>query len=173
MNPVSKYKWYVYQDKRPLTVDTSDKDYDLTFTQGDKFGYFRRGTKHYVVHRGDLEFQVRIRERDAQRLVDNSRGWQGKIKGEVVGAGEGGVDKRKKLADDPNLYVLEINSSNLKSAVYYKKEKELEIEFVSGPVWRYGDVTLRLAKNLEAAESQGSFFHYKIKNAKPQYKVRG
>lgn len=173
MNAPSKYKWYVYEDKRHFEVETSDKRYNLEFGPGDKFGHFKRGRNHYVVHRSDLDFQVRIRESDATRLLNASRGWKGKIKGEIVSAGEGGVDKRAQLNNDPNVYVLAINSSNLKAAAYYKKEKELEIEFVSGPVWRYQDVSLKLAKAMEDAESQGSFFHHKIKFTKPQYKVRG
>lgn len=173
MYPANKYKWFIYEDKRNVTVETSDKEYDLEFGPGDKFGYFRRGTKHYVVHRADLTFQVRIRESDAQRILNASRGWKGKISKVAVEPGEGGVDKRAKLNNDPNVIVLAINSSNLKAATYHKKEKELEVEFHNGVVWRYQEVTRKLAENMEAAESQGSFFHYKIKMAKPQYKVRG
>ena len=170
MKELTKYKWFKYMDKRALELDCSDKEYLLGINPGDRFGYYKRGSYHYVVPRDDLTFQVRIRATDAARLLKNSTGWKGKIKGTLVAAGIGGKDK--KVAEDPNIYVLDINSSNLESARYFKKEKELEVEFKNGAVWRYQEVTMRLAKAVESAESQGSFFYYKIRNVKPQYQVR-
>lgn len=168
---VDKYKWYTYEDLRTVEVETSDDMYDLTFMQGDKYGYFKRGKKHHIVHRSDLKFQVTISEKDAERLIRNSKGWRGKIRGVQVQAGKGGKDTQ--VTSDKDTYVLDINSSNLRSAVYHKKLKALDIEFHSGVVWRYEEVTLRQAKAMEEAESQGSYFHYKIKLVKPQYKIRG
>lgn len=168
---VDKYKWFVYEDRRTVEVETSDDRYDLTFMQGDKFGYFKRGKKHNIVHRSDLKFQVTISEKDAERLIKNSKGWKGKIRKVQVMPGTGGKDKT--AVSDKDTYVLDINSSNLRSAVFHKKLKAIDIEFHSGVVWRYEEVTLRQAKALEAAESQGRYFHYKIKLVKPQYKLRG
>lgn len=172
MYTVDKYKWFVYEDKRELELTTSDKLYNMAFAQGDKYGYFKRGRNHYVVHRSDLTFQVRIAEKDAIRLVKNSKGWKGKIRGTQVHAGTGGKDTAMPPSNKDQ-YVLDINSSNLAAGVYQKKEKALDITFHSGAVWRYEEVTLREAKALENAESQGSHFHYKIKLVKPQYKLRG
>lgn len=173
MKDLTKYKWFKYEDKRALELDCSDKEFLLGIYPGDRFGYYKRGAYHYVVPRNDLDFKVRIRGSDAARLLDNSSGWKGKIKGVVMQPGEGGKDKRAKIKADPNIHVLEINSSNLESAKYFKKEKELEVGFKNGAVWRYQEVSPKLAKDLENADSQGSFFYYKIRNVKPQYQVKG
>lgn len=166
---LDKFKWFEYVDKRALQFETSDPDFDIAFQQGDHFGYRKVGTKHYLVHEDDVKFQVHVRAVDLSRLVTNSKGWNGKVKRVAVKSGKGGHDMA--ASKDPNVYILDINSSNLQRVYYYKKEKELEVEFKNGDVWRYEEVTLALAKKLEAAESQGSFFHYNIKQAKPQYKV--
>ncbi len=58
-----------------------------------------------------------------------------------------------------------IESSNLKSVGY--DGSALEIEFKSGVVWRYADVSPEDHKRLLEAESKGSFFSAAIK---PKYK---
>ena len=172
MQRYSRFKWFQYEDKRALQLDCSDPDYYLGITEGDKFGYYKHGTRHWVVPRADLDFKVHIKPKDAERLLKASKGWKGKIKGVTVNPGEGGKDKAKSAPTSKDVQVLDINSSNLKAARYFKKERLLEVTFHNDVVWAYEEVSPREAKALENAESQGSFFYYKIRNVKPQYKIR-
>jgi hypothetical protein len=59
----------------------------------------------------------------------------------------------------------------LKRAWLDKKAKEFHAVFHSDVHWVYEDVSLALAKQLEKAESQGQFFHYRIRNVKKQRKI--
>lgn len=170
MQRYKRYKWFKYEDKRTLELDCSDPDYLLGVFEGDKFGYYKHGSRHWVVPRTDLDFKVHIKAKDAERLLKSSRGWKGRIRGTVVKPGQGGKDVKKVMSKDAQ--ELDINSSNLKAARYFKKDRALEVTFHSDVVWMYEEVTPREAKALEAADSQGSFFYHKIRNVKPQYKVR-
>jgi len=58
-----------------------------------------------------------------------------------------------------------VSSSNLKSVGYDEVEKELEVEFTSGAVYKYLDVPKNKYTNLMNAESKGKFFTRFIKNS--------
>ncbi len=173
MKRYSRFKWYTYKDKRPLELDCSDPDFLLGIYEGDRYGYYKHGNRHWIVPRNDLDFKVHIKAKDAERLLKSSAGWKGKIKGVQALPGDKGGKDVPAPPRSKDVYVLDINSSNLKAARYFKKERSLEVTFHSDVVWMYKDVSPQLAKQLENAESQGSFFYYRIRNVKPQYKIRG
>ncbi|AGS81992.1 hypothetical protein O152_gp107 [Pseudomonas phage PaBG] len=182
MIDISRYKWFLYQG-RDVVLVTDHPEFDLQLVKEAKFGYRKIGANHYVVARSDLDVRFKIKEKDAKRIINNSRGWKGKIRSVPVEAGTGGLDAPVKSSkgkrtpsnvpdkNDPNLYVLQIDSSNLARAWLDKKAKELHVVFHSDVHWVYEDVSLKLAKQLEAAESQGRFFIYRIREVKKQYKV--
>jgi hypothetical protein len=53
-------------------------------------------------------------------------------------------------------------SSLIRSAGYDAAARELEVELVSGPVYRYRDVSPFIYEGLLAAKSKGTFFNQKI-----------
>jgi hypothetical protein len=57
-----------------------------------------------------------------------------------------------------------VESSVLASAGYDAQRRMLEIEFHSGAIYRYLDVTEDLFRKLLAAESKGQFFGTNIRN---------
>ncbi len=174
MIDIAKYKWFIYQG-RTVTLVTDHPEFDFQLSEGGKFGYRKIGVNHYLVSRADLNTRFKIKEKDAIRITTNSKGWKGKIRGIQVEGGVGGKDTPKKAAmlapEDKNIYTLAIDSSNLKRAWLDKKRKELHVVFHSDVHWLYEDVSLALAKQLEKAESQGQFFHYRIKTVKKQRKI--
>lgn len=167
---LTRYKWFKYEGKI-VELATDHPEYNIEIHPGDKFAYKKIGANHYVVLRTDMDFRFKLKVKDAERIINNSAGWSGKIKGNKVEAGVGGKDKPNTNTKD--IYELQIDSSNLKKAWYDKKEKELHVVFHNDAHWAYEEVTLRQAKALENAESQGRYFIYKIRNVKPQYKVSG
>lgn len=175
MIDIAKYKWYIYQG-RTVTLVTDHPEFDFQLSEGGKYGHRKIGANHYIVSRADLDTRFKIKEKDATRITNNSTGWKGKIRGIQVQPGVGGKDKPKKPVPgvdpaDKNIYILEIDSSNLKRAWLDKKRKELHVVFHSDVHWLYEDVSLALAKQMEKAESQGQFFHFRIKTVKKQRKI--
>jgi lysyl-tRNA synthetase class 2 len=57
---------------------------------------------------------------------------------------------------------VEINSSNLKSAVYNTEDKKLTITFKNGSLYEYNEVPWDVFAALRVAKSQGSFFSKNI-----------
>lgn len=165
---IEKYKWYIYNG-REVDLITDHPELDLSLAPGEKFGYRKIGANHYLVDRGNLNVRFKIKEKDATRLVANSKGWSGKIRGVAVTKGAGGLDTQPK--DDKNTFTLQIDSSNLKKAWLDKPNKELHVVFHSDVHWVYEDVSLKLAKQLNDAESQGRFFIYRIRDVKKQRKI--
>lgn len=180
MIDISRYQWFVYKG-RPVKLLTDHPEFDIQMEPDSKFGFRKIGANHYLVLRNDLDIRFKVKEKDATRIVNNSVGWGGKIRSVQVTKGVGGLDKPKKAParrgvnypdpTDPNLYVLQIDSSNLARAWLDKKAKELHVVFHSDVHWLYEDVSLALAKKLESAESQGRFFIYRIRDVKKQRKI--
>lgn len=56
-----------------------------------------------------------------------------------------------------------VESSNLAAVGYNARAKILDVEFVSGPVYRYFDVTKATYKALLKAESKGDYFYSNIR----------
>ena len=58
--------------------------------------------------------------------------------------------------------LVEIESSNLKSASYNTEDETLKVTFKSGPVYEYYKVPWDKFTKLRMAESQGRFFNLNI-----------
>lgn len=179
MIDITKYKWFVYNG-RMVTLVTDHPEFDFQLGPGGKYGYRKVGANHYIVARDDLNLRFKIKPNDAERITTNSTGWKGRIKGIQVEAGVPGAAKPKaaqrgiKYPDenDPNLYILNIDSDNLLRAWVDKKAKELHVVFRNSEAyWVYENVSLALAKQLESAPSQGSFFYYRIRGVKKERKI--
>ena len=56
-------------------------------------------------------------------------------------------------------------SSMIASAGYDATTRVLEIEFLSGAIYRYSDVSVDLYEALLSAPSKGRLFHTRIRNA--------
>ena len=65
-----------------------------------------------------------------------------------------------------------IKSSNIDSIGYDENKKVLEIEFKSGGVYQYANVSKEIFAALMSASSHGGFFHAKIKDRFPTTKVK-
>lgn len=69
-----------------------------------------------------------------------------------VGLGAGGVDRQS------------IDSRSLASVGYDMTSRTLEVEFVSGSVYRYFDVPAAVFDGLLAAESAGRYFNAHVRD---------
>lgn len=170
---VDSYKWFKY-DGRALMFPTSHPDHALSLSKGEIFGYKKIKDKHYVIDKSNPEIRFEMKETDAERILKVSEGWSGQVRRVPVKAGVGGRDKPPvSTQNTKELYFLEIDSSNLLSAVYNKKEKILYVNFKTRPyaIYAYPDVSMRLVKGLEEAPSQGRYFIYRIRDVKSFYRV--
>lgn len=57
---------------------------------------------------------------------------------------------------------IELESSNLKNALYHTDSKNLTVEFKNGVKYEYADVPWELFTKFRLAESQGKFFNKEI-----------
>lgn len=57
----------------------------------------------------------------------------------------------------------EVSSSNIAAYGYDLARKWLDVQFVSGDIWRYPGVSFDLAERFSEAESKGKFFYANIK----------
>lgn len=64
-----------------------------------------------------------------------------------------------------------VSSSNIMSVGYDSGSETLEIEFKSGAVYQYYNVSEYLYEQFKAAPSKGQFFHMYIKDAVPFSRV--
>jgi hypothetical protein len=64
------------------------------------------------------------------------------------------------------------NSASIRAIGYDPAAQALEIEFRTGPVYRYAGVSEFLYRGLLAARSKGRFFHSRIANRFPYEEVR-
>lgn len=60
------------------------------------------------------------------------------------------------------IIMVEINSSNLKSAKYDTENKNLEILFNNNNIYEYKDVPWEIFTKMRLSESQGKFFNTNI-----------
>lgn len=166
------FKWYKYGGKLlAFEENRHNKDYILEIHPGNIFGIRKLRGKFIVVHKNSPEILFTLKKIEADRLIEHSKGWTGKVRKITVNAGKGGLDKPKKVPADPKLRVLEIDSSNLLHCTYDIKHKTLYVEFRNGAVWAYEKVTPKEVDALESAPSQGRYFIYMIRGPKPQYRV--
>lgn len=66
---------------------------------------------------------------------------------------------------DGKLIIIEIKSSNLKSAVYNTESEELIVTFNNGSIYIYDKVPWTKFTKFRMAESQGKFFNENISKA--------
>ena len=59
----------------------------------------------------------------------------------------------------------QVESSNLRAIQYDPAGKDLDVQFKNGSVYRYHNVAPTIAKQLETADSVGSYFAEYIKNS--------
>lgn len=64
-----------------------------------------------------------------------------------------------------------IASSTIIAVGYDEPSQTLEVEFKTGSVYQYYNVSQALFDQLMAAASKGQFLHYNIKNAYPYARV--
>jgi len=57
-----------------------------------------------------------------------------------------------------------MNSSTIRKAIYNFSTETLKIEFISGAVYEYKDVSKEIYENFCVAESKGKFLNEHIKN---------
>ena len=168
INP-KNYKWFEYKGRK---VELRSPTFIIEMSKGSIFGIKKTSTGWIYVD-PDLDAKVKFDDFDGQRLIQNSKGWSGKVSRYNVEAGEGGLDVKvvdHKQQDD--LIVIPADSSNLKRIVYAPARKSLFIEFRSGDMWRYDKVSQKEADAFNNVPSQGCYFYYAIRNKKPQAKVK-
>ena len=64
-----------------------------------------------------------------------------------------------------------VNSSNITSIGYEAKTKSLEVEFVSGGIYRYEGISKALYEKMVNTDSKGRFFFSDIKGKFPHKKL--
>ena len=73
--------------------------------------------------------------------------------------------------DGKNILV-EINSSNLKSAGFNTETETLTITFNNGSIYEYGEVPWEIFTKFRMAESQGKYFNTNISKTYKYQKVK-
>jgi KTSC domain len=63
-------------------------------------------------------------------------------------------------------------TSSMIAAIGHDKDRVLEIEFVSGGIYRYLGVARRTFEKFKKASSKGSFFLEEIKDVYPHVRMR-
>lgn len=163
-----QFKWYEYKGR---TVEIAVGSLIIELRKNAVFG-LKKGKYWIYTDAESLDHKIRLDDFDAERLVNNSKGWSGKVSRYNVEAGQGGLDVKKVAVQKDTLVNIQADSSNLHRIVYNPTKKILYIEFRSGDRWAYYDVSQKEADGIRDAKSQGSFFHYMIKTQKQQKKVK-
>ncbi len=73
---------------------------------------------------------------------------------------------------DGKVILVEINSSNLKSAAYNTENSVLTVVFNNGSIYEYENVPWELFTKFRMNESQGKFLNQKIKGLYSYTKVK-
>ena len=175
MPELARYKWFKYGGKElTFSEDRHNEDYELELHPDNVFGILKQDHEYKVIHKQSPDIIFNLRKLEGDRLIEHSNGWSGKIKKITVKAGTGGLDKPEVIVPPTfgHIKSLQIDSSNLYAVQYDTKAKILYVEFRNGDVWAYEKVTAREAAELEAAESQGRYFIYRIRSVKPQHQIQ-
>lgn len=169
-----KYKWLEYLGRKATfdVEDTKKDEYDLALVKGDLFGIRHYKGHAYLVDSADLSLQLKLKPLDAERIINNSRGYVGKIGKYNVEAYEGGKDKPQHVKLPPGDVVgIPADSSAFRKLAYSAKDKALYVQFRSGAVWQYSKVSPNEAAELEHAQSQGRYFSLNIKGVKDEVQL--
>ena len=78
------------------------------------------------------------------------------------------IERKEILNEDQSIGYIEsiFNSDNVLKTTYFPKAQRLYIAFSRGQTYRYDNFPMDIYNEFEKAESQGKFFHSKIKNNK-------
>lgn len=159
----SRYDWYTYQGKK-LNISTPDADVSLS--KGEVFG-ISRGTRTYVyLVDMDRDHQVRLEDHDAERIINNSKGYTGVIGKTTLKAGVGGLDRPRDEGE------VRINSTLFTKGHYNAQKKALSLQFRNGNIWQYADVTPKEVMEFERAKSQGKWYNEYIKATKESRRMQ-
>ena len=71
-----------------------------------------------------------------------------------------------------NIIEVDINSSNLKMAVYDTESKKLGVTFINESIYEYEDVPWEIFTKFRMNESQGKFFNSNISKSYKYKKVK-
>lgn len=171
MPDVTRYKWFKYDGKEvTFNQDRHNEDFELELHPGNIFGVQKIGKGYLVLHKHSPDIEFSLYPAEINRIVAKSNGWSGKVNKITVKAGEGGLEKEPEGLPK-GWREIALDSSNLRTAIYNPKEKTLYITFHNGASWAYENVTKREFDEMEAAESRGRYFIYRIKYVKYQYKL--
>jgi len=77
------------------------------------------------------------------------------------------IERKEVLNEDGTVGYIEaiFNSDNILKTTYFRQAQRLYIAFNRGGTYSYENVTPELYEEFENAESQGKFFHQKLKNS--------
>jgi hypothetical protein len=170
---LTKYEWFQYDEgaaERVFDQPRHNEEYELELHPGNVYGVKKVGRAYFVVHKHSPDIQFRLNDAEITMIKDKSAGWSGKIRRQTVNAGVGGKDLPAESLPK-GWFQIDLDSSNLRTAIYNPKEKTLYITFHNGASWAYEKVTKKEFDEMEAAESRGRYFIYRIRDVKPQYKL--
>jgi len=170
---LTKYKWFQYDEdavERVFDQPRHNEEYELELHPGNVYGVKKFGRAYFVVHKHSPDIQFKLNDAEITMITDKSAGWSGKIRKQTVNAGVGGKDKPAETLPK-GWFQIELDSSNLRTAIYNPKDQTLYITFHNGASWAYEKVTKKEFTEMEAAESRGRYFIYRIRDVKPQYKL--
>ncbi|AFH14720.1 hypothetical protein LU11_gp189 [Pseudomonas phage Lu11] len=170
---LTQYKWFQY-DENAAELEFGEprhnEEYLLALHPGNVYGVKKRAHGIIVVHKNSPDITFHLNEQEYNRIVSHSRGWSGKVKRVAVQAGVGGYDKPKDVLP-PGWFEIELDSSNLNTTIYDSKNKILYVAFHNGASWAYENVSMKEFREMEAMESRGKYFNWRIKYVKRQYKI--
>lgn len=170
---LTKYKWFQYDENAIEIIfdqPRHNEDYELQLHPGNIYGVKTVGRTYFVVHKASPDIQFVLNKAEIVRITDKSAGWSGKVRRQTVNAGVGGKDKPVETLPE-GWREIALDSSNLRTAIYNPKAKILYITFHAGASWAYEGVTQREFDEMEAFESRGRYFIYRIRDVKYQYKL--
>lgn len=158
----NQFNWYEYKG-RGIRFTTPKSE--IIIKKNHVVGIRSIADKYYVT---DVENKVTIRidVADMHRIVSNSKGFTGIVKGTKLRPGVGALDKR----DREDGYV-RIDSGMFTRGKYDAKRKTLTLEFRNGAVWQYSNVSAKEVMAFEKAKSQGSFFNEVFKGTKESQRM--
>jgi len=82
------------------------------------------------------------------------------------------VERKEVLNEDGSLGFVEsiFKSGNILKTIYFANTETLYITFSRGHTYLYQNIDLDFYREFEEAESNGKFFHQRIKNKVPYFK---
>lgn len=165
-----KYVWFKYTQHKllELKVKLGHSLLTIELDYGTIFGLRQVASKWRLLDPDDVTSSMVLQDFDAKRLIENSKGWTGKVGRYKVDAGEGGLDtiNQVKKATSKGKVTLRMNSSMFSRGLYDSKKKDLFLVFKNGTVWRYSGVTKEEIKEFQNAKSQGQWYNENIKGVK-------